>query len=199
MSKYIGLALLFVVCFSFYYILVQKPDPKGFPGSCEEDCPDAVIFVQVLGVPHYKERMMALKEKYGFILLEDSCAALGAEYSDGSMVGTLGEMSSFSFYFGHQLSSIEGGMVYGTLQSRIGENEKLSPVQVILFETERYMKEYRVENQLAKEYEESIEDRFVNPSDEESTEAGEIEPEQMRRKNDIDIPYYSYAGYGYIY
>ena len=78
---------------------------------CEEDCPDAVIFVQVLGVPHYKERMMALKEKYGFILLEDSCAALGAEYSDGSMVGTLGDMSSFSFYFGHQLSSIEGGMV----------------------------------------------------------------------------------------
>ena len=78
---------------------------------CEEDCPDAVIFVQVLGVPHYKERMMALKEKYGFILLEDSCAALGAEYSDGSMVGTLGDMASFSFYFGHQLSSIEGGMV----------------------------------------------------------------------------------------
>ena len=78
---------------------------------CEEDCPDAVIFVQVLGVPHYKERMLALKEKYGFILLEDSCAALGAEYSDGSMVGTLGDMSSFSFYFGHQLSSIEGGMV----------------------------------------------------------------------------------------
>ena len=78
---------------------------------CEDDCPDAVIFVQVLGVPHYKERMMELKEKYGFILLEDSCAALGAEYSDGSMVGTLGDMSSFSFYFGHQLSSIEGGMV----------------------------------------------------------------------------------------
>ena len=78
---------------------------------CEEDCPDAVIFVQVLGVPHYKEKMLALKEKYGFMLLEDSCAALGAEYSDGSMVGTLGDMSSFSFYFGHQLSSIEGGMV----------------------------------------------------------------------------------------
>jgi CDP-6-deoxy-D-xylo-4-hexulose-3-dehydrase len=63
---------------------------------CEEDCPDAVIFVQVLGVPHYKERMMALKEKYGFILLEDSCAALGAEYSDGSMVGTLGMVNTDS-------------------------------------------------------------------------------------------------------
>ena len=78
---------------------------------CERDHPDAVIFVQVLGVPHHKERLLALKEKYGFLLLEDACAALGAAYSDGSMVGTIGDMSSFSFYFGHQLSTIEGGMV----------------------------------------------------------------------------------------
>ena len=78
---------------------------------CERDRPDAVIFVQVLGVPHHKERLLALKEKYGFLLLEDACAALGAAYSDGSMVGTIGDMSSFSFYFGHQLSTIEGGMV----------------------------------------------------------------------------------------
>jgi len=78
---------------------------------CKKESPDAVIFVQVLGVPHYKERLLALKEKYGFTLLEDACAALGSEYSDGSKVGTIGDMSSFSFYFGHQLSTIEGGMV----------------------------------------------------------------------------------------
>ena len=78
---------------------------------CEKENPDAVIYVQVLGVPHYRERLLALKEKYGFILLEDACAALGASYSDGQMVGTIGDMSSFSFYFGHQLSTIEGGMV----------------------------------------------------------------------------------------
>jgi CDP-6-deoxy-D-xylo-4-hexulose-3-dehydrase len=78
---------------------------------CEREKPDAVIFVQVLGVPHHKERLLKLKERYGFTLLEDSCAALGAAYGDGSMVGTVGDMSSFSFYFGHQLSTIEGGMV----------------------------------------------------------------------------------------
>jgi len=78
---------------------------------CEIERPDAVIFVQVLGVPHYRERLLQLKEKYGFCLLEDACAALGAGYSDGSKVGTVGDMSSFSFYFGHQLSTIEGGMV----------------------------------------------------------------------------------------
>ena len=78
---------------------------------CEKERPAAVIFVQVLGVPHYKERILELQNKYGFYLLEDSCAALGAEYSDGSKVGTVGNMSTFSFYFGHQLSTIEGGMV----------------------------------------------------------------------------------------
>tara|TARA_R110000824_G_scaffold227525_2_gene415317 strand:- start:1339 stop:2502 length:1164 start_codon:yes stop_codon:yes gene_type:complete len=78
---------------------------------CKTEKPDAVIFVQVLGVPHYKERILELKEKYGFCLLEDACAALGASYSDGTKVGTVGDMSSFSFYFGHQLSTIEGGMV----------------------------------------------------------------------------------------
>ena len=78
---------------------------------CKTEKPDAVIFVQVLGVPHYREHLLALKEKYGFCLLEDGCAALGAAYEDGSKVGTVGDMSSFSFYFGHQLSTIEGGMV----------------------------------------------------------------------------------------
>ena len=78
---------------------------------CKKENPDAVIFVQVLGVPHYRERLLKLKEKYGFCLLEDACAALGAEYADGAKVGTVGDMSSFSFYFGHQLSTIEGGMV----------------------------------------------------------------------------------------
>jgi CDP-6-deoxy-D-xylo-4-hexulose-3-dehydrase len=78
---------------------------------CERESPDAVVFVQVLGVPHHKKRLLELKEKYGFVLLEDACAALGASYADGTMVGTVGDMSSFSFYFGHQLSTIEGGMV----------------------------------------------------------------------------------------
>jgi CDP-6-deoxy-D-xylo-4-hexulose-3-dehydrase len=93
-------------------------DPKTFgidldelEQICEKEKPDAVIYVQVLGIPHHRERLLALKEKYGFFLMEDACAALGASYSDGQMVGTVSDMSSFSFYFGHQLSTIEGGMV----------------------------------------------------------------------------------------
>jgi CDP-6-deoxy-D-xylo-4-hexulose-3-dehydrase len=54
--------------------------------------------------------LMALKARYEFVLLEDACAAIGASY-EGRKVGSFGDMGSFSFYFGHQMSTIEGGMV----------------------------------------------------------------------------------------
>ena len=72
---------------------------------------DGFIFVHVLGVPHRRKELLYLKEKYGCYILEDSCASVGAKYDDESYVGTLGDMSSFSFYFGHQLSTIEGGFI----------------------------------------------------------------------------------------
>lgn len=72
--------------------------------------PQTVMLVQVLGVPHKMREMMALKERYGFTLMEDACAAIGASY-EGRKVGSFGDMASFSFYFGHQMSTIEGGMV----------------------------------------------------------------------------------------
>jgi len=75
-----------------------------------EEEPGTVMMVQVLGVPHKMDAMLALKQKYGFILLEDACAAIGASYKNRK-VGTFGDMASFSFYFGHQISTIEGGMV----------------------------------------------------------------------------------------
>lgn len=76
----------------------------------KEHKPSTVLMVQVLGVPHKMDAMMALKEKYGFFLLEDACAAIGASYR-GRKVGTFGDMASFSEYFGHQFSTIEGGLV----------------------------------------------------------------------------------------
>lgn len=72
--------------------------------------PSTVILVQVLGIPHKMKSLLELKEKYGFFLLEDACAAVGSS-GYGKKLGGFGDMSSFSFYFGHQISTIEGGMV----------------------------------------------------------------------------------------
>jgi CDP-6-deoxy-D-xylo-4-hexulose-3-dehydrase len=77
---------------------------------CNEHQPGAVIVVQTLGVPGHMDDLLELKRKYGFLLMEDACPATGSTYK-GKKVGTFGDMASFSFYFGHHLSTIEGGMV----------------------------------------------------------------------------------------
>ena len=48
--------------------------------------------------------------QHGLRLLEDCCESLGA-HSNGAHVGTTGTAGSFSFYFSHHISTIEGGMV----------------------------------------------------------------------------------------
>lgn len=85
-------------------------DPDHLDRLCREHQPAAVILVQVLGVPAEMEPLLALKEKYGFLLMEDACAAYGSKYRE-RLVGSFGDLASFSLYFGHQMSTIEGGMI----------------------------------------------------------------------------------------
>lgn len=75
-----------------------------------EHDPAAVLIVHVLGVPNQMEPLLALKRRYDFVLMEDACAGTGSLY-DGRKVGTFGDISSFSFFYGHHMSTIEGGMV----------------------------------------------------------------------------------------
>ena len=44
------------------------------------------------------------------MLIEDCCEAHGATYK-GQRVGSFGDISLFSFYFGHHITTIEGGTV----------------------------------------------------------------------------------------
>lgn len=73
--------------------------------------PPIVTVVQVLGVPNQMDRLLALKERFGFILLEDGCAAVGSSWR-GRHVGSFGDLATFSTYYGHQAPSIEGGLVF---------------------------------------------------------------------------------------
>ncbi len=78
---------------------------------CKKQEIKGLILVHPLGVPNDKDEIMSLKNKYNFFLMEDCCASVGAKFADGTKIGTIGDVSSFSFYFGHQLSTIEGGFV----------------------------------------------------------------------------------------
>ncbi len=77
---------------------------------CAQHKPGAVIAVHVLGTPVRLDRMAELKKKHGFFLMEDACAACGSTY-EGKKVGNFGDLASFSFFYGHHLSTMEGGMI----------------------------------------------------------------------------------------
>ncbi len=85
-------------------------DPDYLENLLHKHDPGAVVIAHVLGVPNDMDALLELQERFGFMLLEDACAALGSRYRDRA-VGTFGDMSTFSFYYGHHLSTIEGGMV----------------------------------------------------------------------------------------
>lgn len=75
-----------------------------------EHKPSVLMIVHVLAFPNKMNEIIQLCRKYDVILLEDSCESIGTTY-DGKKTGTFGLMSSFSFYYGHHMSTIEGGMV----------------------------------------------------------------------------------------
>lgn len=72
--------------------------------------PGAIILVHVLGFPNYMDEIIDLCNENDIMLIEDTCESIGSEYN-GKKLGTLGDLSTFSFYFGHHMSTIEGGMV----------------------------------------------------------------------------------------
>jgi CDP-6-deoxy-D-xylo-4-hexulose-3-dehydrase len=76
----------------------------------ETEKPSAIILVHVLGIPNHMNEIMELCKQHNILLIEDSCEAIGSKYED-KKIGTFGDLSTFSFYFGHHMSTIEGGMI----------------------------------------------------------------------------------------
>jgi len=66
--------------------------------------------VHVLGNAVPMRELMQLAEKNGLWVIEDTCEALGTTHQ-GQMTGTFGCMGTYSFYFSHHITTVEGGMV----------------------------------------------------------------------------------------
>ena len=76
----------------------------------EEEKPSALILVHVLGFDSSVQKIKDICEQNNILLIEDTCESLGSVVA-GKMLGSYGLASTFSFYFGHHISTIEGGMV----------------------------------------------------------------------------------------
>jgi CDP-6-deoxy-D-xylo-4-hexulose-3-dehydrase len=70
----------------------------------------AIVLVHTLGFPAINDEIIKLAKEHDLILIEDCCEAHGATYKD-KKVGSFGDISLFSFYFGHHITTIEGGTV----------------------------------------------------------------------------------------
>ena len=71
---------------------------------------DVLVPVHLMGYPADMKKIMALKEKYGWTVVEDSAEAFGTEI-DGKKVGTFGDFGTFSFYVSHNIAAGELGLV----------------------------------------------------------------------------------------
>ena len=70
----------------------------------------AIIPVHVFGHPADMDPIMKIAKKYGLFVLEDAAEAHGAKYK-GKIVGSIGDVGSFSFFGNKIITTGEGGML----------------------------------------------------------------------------------------
>jgi hypothetical protein len=92
----------------------------------------------------------------------------------------------------------KGGPSFGMLEVNYPQESDVDSLQAVLYQVEKYIKETMDDGAVSDAYDENIEDRFVDPTDEESTESGEVPPYEDTPEGSRS-PSYSYYGYGYQY
>lgn len=70
----------------------------------------AILLVNLLGNPNDFSEIKRIIGERDIILLEDNCESLGAIF-EGKQAGTHGVMGTFSSFFSHHISTMEGGLV----------------------------------------------------------------------------------------
>ena len=69
-----------------------------------------IMNINVLGLSSDLFQIKKICKNKKIILIEDNCESLGSKYKN-KLMGTFGEFGTFSFYYSHQITSGEGGMV----------------------------------------------------------------------------------------
>lgn len=80
--------------------LLQKITPKT----------KAILLTHILGYNGLTDKILDICKNNNIILIEDVCESHGATFKD-KKVGSWGDISNFSFYYAHHMTSIEGGMI----------------------------------------------------------------------------------------
>jgi len=86
-------------------------------GRAVTDKTRVIVAVNLLGNPNEFSKIVKIINGKNIVLLEDNCESMGAVYN-GKQTGTFGEMGTFSTFFSHHISTMEGGMI-------VTDNEEL--------------------------------------------------------------------------
>lgn len=70
----------------------------------------AILAVNLLGNPNDFAEIKKITGKKDILIIEDNCESMGAEFQN-KKTGTIGLMGTFSFFFSHHISTMEGGMI----------------------------------------------------------------------------------------
>ena len=70
----------------------------------------AIVAVSILGNPAALDIIQRFAQEHDLYLLEDNCESMDAELN-GRKTGTFGHLNTFSFFFSHHISTMEGGIV----------------------------------------------------------------------------------------
>ncbi len=70
----------------------------------------AIMLIHVLGTTTNMKNLMKIAKKHNLDLIEDTCESLGATYNN-KQLGSFGRFGTYSFYYSHQITSGEGGMI----------------------------------------------------------------------------------------
>lgn len=70
----------------------------------------AIMAVNLLGNSNDFDAIFEMIDEKDIVLIEDNCESMGAKFN-GKYTGTFGVMGSFSSFFSHHISTMEGGMV----------------------------------------------------------------------------------------
>ena len=89
-------------------------DPNEIEAAITEKT-RGVMIVHVYGNPCDLEAILDICDRHSLILIEDCCEALGAKYQNKA-VGSFGRMGTYSFYFSHHITTLEGGIIVAQTQ-----------------------------------------------------------------------------------
>ncbi len=69
-----------------------------------------IVAVSVLGNPCALDKIRRFSDRHGLYFFEDNCESMGAEL-EGKKCGTFGDIGTFSTFFSHHISTMEGGIL----------------------------------------------------------------------------------------